>query len=222
MTKLLLSLVAICAAALLVLALRPGLDLDVARTFYAGSHHFVGNTPLGTIVRYTVWYLPFVLYALMLLAWIFAQTGLWAARFAPSARNLLFLTFSLALGPGILVHAVFKETSHRPRPYSITQFGGPDAFRPFTRFDGACQRSCSFPSAETAAATWTLAPASLVPSPWRGLALGAAVLLSVGTGLLRMAFGGHFLSDVYGGALITILVVLLFRALLLSRTKPPA
>ena len=167
-------------------------------------------------MRYTAWALPFLVYVGLLGAWGLAKAR---RRPGPSGRAILFLTLSLAIGPGLLVHAGFKELSHRPRPYSVTAFGGPDAFRPFTRFDGACAHNCSFASGETAATTWMLAPASLVPPPWRGAALVAAVAFATATGILRMAFGAHFLSDVCGGALITVLVVLAMRVLIV---RPPA
>lgn len=214
MTRLCLILAGLCACGLVVLAIRPRFDLDVARTFYVGTEHFIGNTRIGVIVRYTAWIFPFALFFAMVLAAVAGKAGV-ADRWAPGSGSLAFAALSLALGPGLLVHAMLKEVSHRPRPYSVTEFGGRETFRPFYRFDGACRHNCSFPSGETAAATWTLAPASLVPPPWRALALAGAVVFAGGTGLLRMAFGGHFLSDVCGAALITILVILLARASLL-------
>lgn len=212
LAKLCLPLAALLATILVVLAVQPELDLEAARAFYVGPDHFVGQTRAGTLVRYAAWALPFFVYVGFLAAWGVARVR---QGTGPSGRAILFLTLSLAIGPGLLVHAGLKELSHRPRPYNITAFGGPDAFRPFTRFDGACPHNCSFASGETAATTWLLAPASLVPPPWQGLALAGALAFAATTGLLRMAFGAHFLSDVCGGALVTMLVVLAARAALL-------
>ena len=47
-----------------------------------------------------------------------------------------------------------------------------------------------------------LAPASLAPLPWRAPAIAGAVVFGAAVGLLRMAFGGHFLSDVVFAGLI--------------------
>ena len=212
LTKLCVPLALLLAAVLVGLALRPDLDLKAARAFYVGSDHFVGQTRAGTVVRYAAWALPFLVYVGILAAWVVSNAR---RRAAPSGLAVLFLTLSLAIGPGLLVHAGLKELSHRPRPYNVTAFGGADAFRPFTRFDGACPHNCAFASGETAATTWMLAPASLVPPPWRGAALLAAMAFAATTDVLRMAFGAHFLSDVCGGALITMLVVLALRAALL-------
>jgi lipid A 4'-phosphatase len=217
LTKVGLGLAVVCCAVLVALAIRPSLDLDAASLFYVGHNRFVAATRVGTIVRYMAWTAPFVFYAALLLAWIGARIGIVPAPWAPKGRSLLFATLSFAIGPGFLVHGTLKEISHRPRPYGVVQFGGQETFRPFYKFDGACLHNCSFPSGETATATWTLAPASLVPPPWRGAALGAALVFATATGTLRMAFGGHFLSDVCGAALITIAVVLVLGTALRNR-----
>ena len=222
MTKPFLVIAALLYLILIALALRPGFDLDAARIFYVAPGHFVGATRAGTIVRYVAWSLPFALYVILLLAWVARRAGL-MSRYAPSARGILFLALSLATGPGLLVHGVLKEISHRPRPYEVDAFDGKAAFRPFYRFDGSCGSNCSFASGETAAATWMLAPASLAPPPWRALAIAAALIFAAATGLFRMAFGAHFLSDVCAAMLIMILLVLaLYNLIIVRRQKRTA
>ncbi len=220
MTKFGLGLAALLYGGLIVLALRPAFDLDVARLFYAGHGRFIGDTRLGLALRYTMWAAPFVLFAAIVLAALAAQAGLVAGALAPGRRGLVFLTLSLALGPGLIVHATLKPAMHRPRPVAVTQFGGTAAFEPFTRTDGRCRNDCSFPSGEAALASWTLAPALLVPPPWRGPALAGAVLFAAATGLWRMAFGAHFLSDVIGAMLIMMVVVFGLRALIVRSPEP--
>ena len=56
-----------------------------------------------------------------------------------------------------------------------------------------------------------LAPASLAPLPWRGAAIAGAVVFGSLVGLLRMAVGGHFLSDVVFAALITWALLMALR-----------
>jgi membrane-associated phospholipid phosphatase len=60
-----------------------------------------------------------------------------------------------------------------------------------------------------------LAPASLVPPPWRGPALAGAFVFAGATGLFRMAFGAHYLSDVCAAMLIMALLVLVLHRLIL-------
>src|SRR5262249_39125034 len=61
---------------------------------------------------------------------------------------------------------------------------------------------------------WTLAPAALAPPPWRPLAYAGAVVFGAVTSGLRMAFGGHFFTDVSIAGLVTFLVIWLAHALI--------
>ncbi len=219
MTKPVLALAALLCGALLALASHPAWDLDVARLSYAGHGRFVGDTPVGVALRYVLWGLPFVLFAASALATLAAEVGLIAKTLAPTRRGLAFLTLSLVLGPGLIVHGTLKPMMHRPRPTAVTRFGGTAAFEPFTSHEGGCRDDCSFPSGEAALASWTLAPASLVPPPWRGPALAGAILFTAVTSLWRMALGAHFLSDVTAATLIVLLVVFGLRAPLVGSPR---
>ena len=217
MTRVLLILAALLYLAMIGLALRPATDLEVARLFHVGPRHFFGDTPAGIAARYAAWALPFVLLAAMAAAASLARVGAWPTRLAPTGRSLAMLVLAMAIGPGLLIHAGLKEVSHRPRPVAVTTFGGPDAFRPWYRFDGTCPSNCAFASGETAAATWTLAPASLVPPPWHGAAIAAALAFAVATAIWRMALGAHFMSDTIGAMLIVTMVIIFCRAALIRR-----
>ena len=100
----------------------------------------------------------------------------------------------MALAPGLIVNAALKQHAHRPRPVHVTEFGGPDAFKPWYQFNGACAVNCSFASGEAAQGFWVVAPALLAPPQWRAAALGAAFAFGVGASVLRMAFGGRLLE----------------------------
>ncbi|MDB5602655.1 MAG: hypothetical protein JWN71_4699 [Xanthobacteraceae bacterium] len=134
-------------------------------------------------------------------------------------RAIIFLTVTLALGPGILVNGIFKPHSGRPRPVEVTQFAGNERFVAWWNLKGTCESNCSLVSGEAAAATWMLGPAILVPPPWRVAAVGAALIFTVAISGLRMAFGGHFLTDVVFGALLTALVIWLMHGLIFRWTR---
>jgi lipid A 4'-phosphatase len=128
-----------------------------------------------------------------------------------SGRAILFLLLTLALSAGILANATFKSHWGRPRPVVVSQLNDgqfpPLSFVPWWDPRGACGWNCSFFSGEGAAAFWTLAPAALTPPAWRPLAYAAATLFGLATGVLRMAFGGHFFTDVAAAGLVTFLVI---------------
>src|SRR5579862_1083170 len=200
-------------AVIVLLAFLPHFDLAIASGFYHDGH-FIADGYVASIARDTARILPFATLAVLSLLHLAGKRGWIDARLAPSARSIMFLVLSLALAPGLVVNVALKDHVHRPRPIQIREFGGSFDFQPYARWSGACPRNCSFPSGETAAAFWTAAPASLAPLPWRPVLVVAALLFGSGTGLLRMATGHHFLSDVMFAALITLAIILALRRLL--------
>jgi lipid A 4'-phosphatase len=124
-----------------------------------------------------------------------------------SGRAIIFLLVTLMLSAGVLTNLTFKSYWGRPRPVVVTQFNGPEQFVPWWDPRGDCERNCSFFSGEGATAFWTYAPAALAPPAWRPLAYAAATLFGVMTSVLRMAFGGHFFTDVAAAGLVTFVVV---------------
>jgi membrane-associated phospholipid phosphatase len=112
----------------------------------------------------------------------------------------------------VLTNLTFKSYWGRPRPVVVTEFNGPLEFVPWWDPRGACGRNCSFFSGEGATAFWTYAPAALTPPAWRPLAYVAATLFGVTTSVLRMAFGGHFFTDVAAAGLVSFLVIWLAYA----------
>jgi lipid A 4'-phosphatase len=124
-----------------------------------------------------------------------------------SGRAIVFLLLTLILCAGVLTNLTFKSYWGRPRPVVVTQFHGDQTFVPWWDPRGSCARNCSFFSGEGATAFWTYAPAALTPPAWRPLAYAAATLFGVTTSLLRMAFGGHFFTDVAAAGLVTFLVI---------------
>jgi len=124
-----------------------------------------------------------------------------------SGRAIVFLLVTLFLSAGLLTNLTFKNYWGRPRPAVVTEFSGDKPFVAWWDPRGLCERNCSFFSGEGATAFWTYAPAALAPPAWRPLAYVAATLFGVTTSLLRMAFGGHFFTDVAAAGLVTFLVI---------------
>src|SRR5207253_8892214 len=131
-----------------------------------------------------------------------------------SGRSVIFLLVTLALSAGVLTNLTFKSYWGRPRPVVVTQFNGSDQFVPWWDPRGSCGRNCSFFSGEGATAFWTYAPAALAPPAWRPLAYAGATLFGIVTSSLRMAFGGHFFTDVAIAGLVSFLVIWLAYALI--------
>jgi lipid A 4'-phosphatase len=199
----------------LLFGIYPDLDLKLAALFYDAttkSFPLKLNT-LASIARD----------AAMWIAWAFAMPAIVALVWKLlrperplliSGRSVVFLLVTLTLSAGVLTNLTFKSYWGRPRPVVVTQFHGPDQFVPWWDPRGSCGRNCSFFSGEGATAFWTYAPAALAPPAWRPLAYAAATVFGTITSVLRMAFGGHFFTDVAAAGLVTFLVVWLAYALI--------
>jgi membrane-associated phospholipid phosphatase len=124
----------------------------------------------------------------------------------------VFLLVTVLLSAVVLTNLTFKSYWGRPRPVVVTEFNGPWQFVPWWDPRGECGRNCSFFSGEGATAFWTYAPAALTPPAWRPLAYVAATVFGVVTSVLRMAFGGHFFTDVAAAGLVSFFVIWLAYA----------
>ncbi|SON57326.1 PAP2 (acid phosphatase) superfamily protein [Hartmannibacter diazotrophicus] len=202
----------------LVFVLFPEIDLAASRLFYvdgegfpvSGIAFFSSLRRLGQAVTRAMVIVPLVA---LLVPFLFS-----GARFLLSAKSALFLLLSMAVGPGFIVNVVLKGEWGRARPREITEFGGTFDFSRAWEIVHYCQSNCSFVSAEAAASMQVMALALICPPAWRrSVAIGAfafALVMSVN----RMAFGGHFLSDVTIAWLLTLWVMFAVHRLLYVKT----
>jgi lipid A 4'-phosphatase len=135
-------------------------------------------------------------------------------RLLLSGRAILFLMATIALGPGLLVNVMLKDHWGRPRPIDVTQFGGDQHFVAWWDPRGVCDKNCSFVSGDVSGAIWIIAPAALVPPPWRALAYGAALALGLGMAALRIMAGGHFFTDTVFAGVFTFLIIWVVHGLI--------
>jgi lipid A 4'-phosphatase len=199
----------------LLFGIYPELDLKLAALFYdpaTRSFPLKLNVPAAIARNASMW----ISWGLALPA-IVALVAKFLRPDRPlliSGRAVVFLLVTLILSAGILTNLTFKSYWGRPRPVVVTQFNGPQAFVPWWDPRGSCAKNCSFFSGEGATAFWTYAPAALTPPAWRPLAYAAATVFGVTTSALRMAFGGHFFTDVTIAGLVTFLVIWLAYAII--------
>lgn len=128
-----------------------------------------------------------------------------------SARAQAFVVAAYILGPGLVANGIFKSFWGRARPRSIAEFGAQLQFSPPVLPADQCSSNCSFVSGEaSSAATVALAVIMLLwprlgPRGRSAASMGALIYVMTASGL-RVAFGGHFLSD-------TVFAVLMMGAL---------
>ena len=129
-------------------------------------------------------------------------------------RAVMLMIVSLALAPGLLANGILEERWGRPRPIDVTVFDGTDPFLPWWDPRGPCPKNCSFIAGEPSGAFWTVSAAVVALPPWRMLAAGAALAFGAADGVIRMAAGGHFFTDVVFAGVFTFLVIWVLHGLL--------
>lgn len=203
------------AASVLLFALIPDLDLRIARIFFdAASATFpLKFSTWAGVVRDGAMWICWGIAAPSIVA-LFVKLVRPDKPLLVKGRTVAFLLITLVLSAGIFSNLLFKGYWGRPRPASVTEFSGPWTYKNWWDHTGDCPRNCSFFSGEAATAFWTYAPAALTPPQWRPLAYAGATVFGLATGLLRMTFGGHFLSDVVAAGLATFLIVWLVHGLI--------
>lgn len=196
------------AAALAVTAIVfsawPGIDLWASGLFAHPQDGFrLAHWGPGDLLRRLLWAssIAVVLVSACALALSAATGG--RTPWLPE-RIWTFILALYLLGPGVLVNLGLKAHWGRARPDTVHAFGGVREFTAALTPASECARNCSFVSGEAAAATALaiglavvlghLKPRMRAATFRRGMWLAAAIV-TIG-GLLRLAAGRHFLSDV--------------------------
>lgn len=125
-----------------------------------------------------------------------------------SNRFLLFLLAALAVGPGLVVNAGFKDNWGRARPRDVAEFSGEKHFTPALQPTDQCERNCSFVAGHPSVVFWLAALGFAVAArKRRNRVFAAAAALGLVAGFGRIVQGGHFLSNVIFSGLAVFAVV---------------
>jgi lipid A 4'-phosphatase len=207
-------------AALVPLVLFPQIDIGVSALFFkAEGRSFPFRVhPVGEFARKILPIFLFVAAGLIALAGA-ASAALKRPVAGIRPPMALLVVASLALGPGLVVNIILKDNWGRARPSTITQFnaGHTPALRhtPPLVISDQCADNCSFPSGHAALGFWTVSLALIAPPRRRRAAMAAALGFGLVMGAVRIAQGGHFLSDVaFSGVIVVALTMGLHRFLL--------
>jgi lipid A 4'-phosphatase len=209
----------LCSAFFLVF---PGLDLAVSGFFYepARGGFYLAGSPVLMLFRRSGDVLIVGVCAAVIVSVVMKLAKPERASLIPPRASILMVS-TLALGPGLIVNLVLKDHWGRPRPSAINAFGGSAPYVDVWHITGYCATNCSFVSGEGSSAIWFMVIALVAPKAWR---LPLAIVIGLYAGALslnRIAFGGHFLSDVLLAWGITALIIaLVYRLLYLD--PPPA
>jgi lipid A 4'-phosphatase len=209
-------LIALAIAAVMGAALGffPELDLTISRLFVEPGNGFaLQSHGLWNLVRDGIMVVVGAMVGIPVGA-VVAHLIRPRARLAVPGRAVVFLLATVLLAPLLTVNVILKDNWGRPRPRDVAAFGGPERFVAWWDVRGTCHSNCSFVAGEASGAFWTIAPAALAPPPWRPLAYAATIAFGALAGTLRMAFGGHFFSDVVFAGVITFLTIWLVHGVI--------
>jgi len=197
---------AVCLAAIALLTAglfaSGGLDIVAARAFYRPEP--LDHWPLARELPWSLLYraAPWVT-ATLVIAGLAGLAASFSRSRAEWRRAAVLVLLGVAIGPGLLANAVFKDHWHHPRPRDLVEFGGPLHYvpSPLIGSEGRASFPCGHCSVGfmCAAGWWNWKrrrPAWARASLAGGLALG--LVLGVG----RMAAGAHFFSDIVWSALL--------------------
>lgn len=173
----------------------PAIDLTVSGWFYSPGDGFpLSRDPALRLLRASSsWVIVGVVLIALFCILRAAVTGPLACS---RIRAPISLLAGLALGPGLLVNGLLKPHWGRPRPIQIDLFGGDATHQKVWVVSDWCVRNCSFVSGEASSAAWLVAAALMTPRRIRPAATLIALVYAGAVSLNRIAFGGHFLSDV--------------------------
>ncbi len=188
-----LSLVAAFAA---IFYFYPSIDLDTSSLFYKEGEGFYLKDRLWVYLVYKA--VPLTCFAFVFVAIFFSiKEYISTKSINPKHyKKIIYVTLVCLIGPGFIVHNVFKDNFGRPRPHQIEQFGGSSQFQRAFVISNECKRNCSFPSGHASVGFMFFALAFLYTGKKRLWLSSLAIFLGLGIGLVRIIQGGHFLSDV--------------------------
>jgi lipid A 4'-phosphatase len=191
----------------------PNTDIVVSQFFYAGQGVFPANELWFVKAVYIgVPWLGSALFLLCLCTVLLAvvKPGWVSRRIWRRAAGFVAV---VVLGVGFLVHAVLKDNMGRPRPRDVIEFSGPIAFVPVFVPSTFCKTNCSFVSGHAAIGFSVMAFGMFGVRRRRHVWFGVGLLAGGLVGAVRIAQGGHFLSDVVFSFLAIWLTHLFIHAL---------
>jgi lipid A 4'-phosphatase len=174
----------------------PQLDLAVSSWFYCGQTFYLKKFPPFVAIY---WLAPKCVYAVGVLAgaaWLYLLLRRRASMCGLACRAYLYLILAILAGPVLVVNTLLKDHMGRPRPSQVKEFGGHKTFQPAFVASQECEKNGSFVCGHAASGFYFIALALVLRGRARKIVFVAAVATGYGIGLVRIAQGAHFLSDV--------------------------
>jgi len=201
-----------------VLTLVPEIDLWVAAQFYDPERGFpAGYNSRVAFLREAV---KIVGYGLAVLCVASLLHRLVRGRYLAGlhTRAVAYLLLTALVGPVIVVEGTFKSHWGRARPAHLIEFGGDKSYSPPLVMADQCATNCSFVSNESSFGFFFVTLGFIAARPaWRRRLFAAGIAFGSAIGLIRIAQGGHFLSDIFFSGVFIVAIAWFLHYLVLER-----
>jgi len=196
----------------------PQLDIQISKMFYTKELGFFykANYFAKIIFQLVPWltYTSAIIYISLGLCQYFISKKI--------SKILLYLIITLIIGPGIIVNSLLKENFGRARPRSIIEFGGNAIFSNVFILSDQCQTNCSFSSGHAAAAYIFTNLSFIAPRRYKNILFNSAIVFGTLVGIVRIAQGGHFASDVFFSFLVVLAVNYICKRMMFRDDELPS
>jgi lipid A 4'-phosphatase len=194
----------------------PRLDLFVSGLFYSAERGFllkdeVAAEAIRAILDLLFWAVCIASVAGILFCAVFRKPLL-----GQGLTQWIFLAALLVIGPGLVANTLLKDNWGRARPDDVVEFGGAKTFTPVLVRADQCTRNCSFVAGEVASIFAAVLGLAMLMERRRRVMLAAAFGLGAVAGLVRIAQGGHFASDVVFAGVFMVLVAVVVHWIVFS------
>jgi len=179
---------------IILLIYSPHIDQWLAILFFnPNSRYFYGETSLYCKFIYSsITWITTILILLPILMLVFSKKIQWFGSSRITRKLALIMLLSMTLGPGLLVNVAFKNNWGRPRPYQVIRDGA--TFMPVWQHNFNGSKDNSFPSGHASIGFFLGVPLLALGYRRRGLlvsCIGGSLV-----GIVRIAQGGHYFSDI--------------------------
>ena len=197
-----------------MLTVGPSFDLFLSELFYKGEKQFILQSYYSLTFVFRDVLLPLLLVYILILPAISKLIPIKKLYFKfEFLHKHLYFIWSAFVFNTIVIY-LLKNLWGRGRPGDILELGGEERFSPWYKISDACSSNCSFVSGD-AAVGFAMILLFLVSKNYKFFYL--SIVFGCLIGLIRIAEGGHFLSDVVFSGLIVFCLSLVLKIFFMAK-----
>ena len=192
----------------LFVSVSPLIDMIISNSFYLGDSQFYLQKSDNITIFFRKFYLPFLLIYMLFLT-TFSRFYIVKKLFFNNVfyfKEIVFIWISSAISLLIVVNYLLKDMWGRSRPNDMVFFNGDFLFTPWFKPSNFCESNCSFVSGDASVGFLVVVLYFLTKNIWF---FYIALFSGLALGLVRIAEGGHFFSDIVFSQIIVTLTLLI-------------